>query len=97
MPGWRRPAPHAGKTLLRLIVGGTRVGTPNPTRCRRPAPRFSYDHDGMLRTATARPARSRRNADQVLEVVVDVPDRRRLRERHASRYVDYHYRSSRPS
>jgi hypothetical protein len=61
--GRRRPASHAGKTLLRLIVGGTRVGTPSPTRCRRPAPRFSCDRDGMLRTAAARPARSRRNAD----------------------------------
>jgi len=61
MPARRRPAPHAGKTLLRLIVLSTRVGTPNPTRCRRPAQHFSCDPDGMLRTAAAGPACSRRN------------------------------------
>jgi len=47
-------APHAGKTWLRLTVSRTGVGTPNPTPCRRPAPRFSCDKDGMLRTLPRR-------------------------------------------
>jgi hypothetical protein len=66
--GRRRPAPHAGKTRLRLIVLNTRVGAPNPTRRRRPAPRFSYRHDGMLRTAAAgRHARSGTDRECALE------------------------------
>jgi hypothetical protein len=68
------------------IVLHTRVGTPNPTRRRRPAQHFSRDHDGMLRTAAARPARSRRNADQVwARGGFDLLDRWRLRKRHTRR------------
>jgi hypothetical protein len=37
----RKPAPLAGKTLLRLIVPVTSVGTPSPTLCRRPPQRFT--------------------------------------------------------
>jgi hypothetical protein len=76
MPARRRPAPHAGKTPLRLIVLRTRVGTPNPARCRRPAQHFSCDRDGMLRTAAAGPACSRRNPYRLrLKSVLDLPDR----------------------
>ena len=61
-------------------------GDPNPTRRRRPAQHFSCDHDGMLRTAATRPACSRQNAESVsCRGGLDLPDRRRLRKRHANR------------
>jgi hypothetical protein len=46
----RKAAPQAGKTRLRLTVRGTGVGTPNPTPCHKPAPHFSCDQNGLLRT-----------------------------------------------
>src|SRR6266704_2591163 len=73
-------APHAGKTRLRLTVGGTRraaTGTPACTNrtpgapsvtacapCRWPTPHFSCDHDGLLRRFSTRP---RRVAEKVRE------------------------------
>src|SRR5207249_482264 len=63
-------APQAGKTRLRLTVGGTRraaTGTPTCKQrtlgappvtacapCRWPAPRFSCDRDGLLRRFSPR-------------------------------------------
>jgi hypothetical protein len=44
-----KASPQAGKTLLRLIVGGRGVGTPIPTPCRRPPQRFSCNWNGLLR------------------------------------------------
>src|SRR5437867_13153629 len=65
--------PQAGKTRLRLIVGGTRraaTGTPACTNrtpgappvtacapCHWPTPHFSCDHDGLLRRFSTRTGR----------------------------------------
>src|SRR5947207_4661116 len=74
--------PQAGKTRLRLIVGGTRraaTGTPACTHrtpgappgtacvpCRWPTPHFSCDHDGLLRRFSTR---TRRVAEKVRELI----------------------------
>src|SRR5437762_13663115 len=66
-------APQAGKTRLRLIVGGTRRAATGPPACTnrtpgaparpvRPTPHFSCDHDGLLRRF---PTRTRRVAEKV--------------------------------
>jgi cytidyltransferase-like protein len=59
----REAAPQAGKTRLRLIVSNPGVGAPIPTPRRGPAPHFSCDRDGLLRTlrfakTPARPPRA---------------------------------------
>jgi hypothetical protein len=74
--GRRRPAPACRKNAASAYRPQHARGTPNPTQCRRPAQRFSCNRDGMLRTAAARPAWSRRNADLVCaRGALDLPDR----------------------
>jgi hypothetical protein len=50
MPARQRPASHAGKTLLRLIVLTLAWG-PQPHAVSQACAAFFVDHDGMLRTA----------------------------------------------